>query len=121
MKEATKVTGFRAIECRATGLWDFSRGIFALPRSSGAPSLRWQETAPEHIQIGQREGGVQPSGVLRQPAVPHFVKAPHPLDNVEDMFDAAPSSGAATVDEPLVLTQVTGTAVDSVADTFRQG
>src|SRR5579863_6695736 len=120
MKEPTKVTEIPAIERTESRLCSFCRSILALPRSSGARSL-WQQSASQQIQICQREGAIQPGGVLRQATVANFAKAPEALDHVEYMFDTGPRSGAATVDESLVFTQVTGTAVDPIADALGQG
>src|SRR5271163_173043 len=121
MRKAIEVIESFAVERKSACLCGFSRSISALSRSSGARSLRWQQSAPQQIQIREREGGIQPDRILRQAAVANFAKTPEALDHVENMFDAGASGGAAAVDEPLVLTQVTGAAVDPVADALSQG
>jgi hypothetical protein len=50
-------------------------------------ALPWQQAASQQIQIRQREGGIQPRGILRQPTVANFAKAPQALDHVEGVLD----------------------------------
>src|ERR1035437_7795687 len=120
MKKPIKVIEISTVEGRSTRLCRFSRGTLALARSTGAASLRWQQSPSQQIQIRQREGREQAHRILRQPAVANFAKAPQALDHMENMFDTGSSGGAATVDEPLVLAQARGTPVDPVADTLSQ-
>ncbi len=91
-------------------------------RSSGTRPLRWQQAAPQQIQIRQCEGGVQPRGILRQSTVANLAKAPQALDYVKDVFDTRSSGGAATVDEPLILAQRPSwrAPIDSVADALSE-
>lgn len=105
MKEAMEVIAKFAAEDQSARLFGVSRRFCPSSRSSGTPPLRWQQAASEQIQIRQREGGVQPCSVLRQPAVSNFAEPPQTLDDVKDVFDAGPSRGATTVDEPLILAQ----------------
>src|SRR5271170_8387764 len=98
------ITKFAA-EDQSARLFGVSRCFCPASRSSGIPPLRRQQAAPQQIQIRQREGGVQPRSVLRQPTVSNFAEPPQTLDHVKDVFDAGPSRGAATVDEPLILAQ----------------
>jgi hypothetical protein len=98
------------------------QAVFSLyPRSSGVPSLRRHQSPSQQIQIRQREAREQARRILRQSPVANFAKTPQALDHVEDMFDAGPSGGAATVDESLVLAQMRRAPVDAVADPLRQG
>jgi len=110
MKEPTKVIEIGAGERKAARFCRFSRSFVALPRSLDVPSLRWQHSPSEQIQIRQREGREQAYRILHQPAVANFVEAPQALDHVEYMFDAGPCGGAAAADEPLVLAQVRASA-----------
>jgi hypothetical protein len=107
-----------AVEGKTAHLAYVSHGFCTASRSSGARPLRWQQATPQQIQIRQRKGGIQPHGILRQPAVANLAKAPQALDHVEDMLDSRPRGGAPTVDKPLIFAQRPASAapVDSVAD-----
>ena len=89
------------------------------PAGSAGTRLLWrQQSSSQQIQVGQREGGEQPRGVLGQAAVAHLGEAPQALDHVKCMFHAGPGRGATTVDEPLIVVQrsTRGTPIDSVAN-----
>src|SRR4029077_278570 len=119
MNEAMEVIAKFAVEDKSAPLCGVSLCFCTASRSSGTRPLRWQQAATQQIQIRQREGGIQPRGILRQSTVANFAKAPQALDHVEGMLDAGPSSGAATVNEPLILAQrmgSNGSPIDPVAD-----
>src|SRR5208282_5897772 len=123
MNEAMEVIAKFAAEDKSAPLCGVSRCFCTASRSSGTRPLWWQQAASQQIQIRQREGGIQPHGILRQSTVANFAKAPQALDHMEDMLDARPSSGASTVNEPLILAQRPsgGTPIDPVADAGSQG
>src|SRR5437879_4934990 len=123
MNGTLKVTAKCATEGWAGCFGLVSRTFWSSSQSRGIPPLRWQQSAPQQIQVRQREGGIQPHGVLRQPTVANFAKAPQALDHMEHMLDAGPSCGAPTVDEPLILAQrpSRGVPIDAVANAGSQG
>jgi hypothetical protein len=53
-----------------------SRPFWPSSQSQETRPLRWQQSTPQQIQIRQGEGGIQPRGILRQPTVANFAKAP---------------------------------------------
>src|SRR2546421_6755529 len=56
-----------------------------------------------HEQIGQRAGHEQAMRVLLQPAIAHFGKAEHPLDDPDRMLDPGPHFRLGAVFRPLDL------------------
>jgi hypothetical protein len=59
------------------GEW-FCRDFHGPGCSSQLPdtrALRGQQSSPQQVQIGQRECGIEPRGVLGQPAVANLAKA----------------------------------------------
>src|ERR1700730_18314443 len=93
-------------------------------RSAPTRLLRCQKTAPDHIQVRQCEHRKEPSGVLRQPAIAHFGKAPQALHHVKGMLAAGASSRAQAVDLSMVGTErsvAVGPAVDAVTHSVLLG
>jgi hypothetical protein len=85
--EKTKVIARFAEERKRTLLYS----IFALTRSSGAPSLRWQlHSTPQQIHVRQREGREQARRILRRSAVANFAITPPALDHVEKHVQRGP-------------------------------
>jgi len=105
MNEAMEVIAKFAAEDKSASLRGVSRFFCSASRSSGTAPLRWQQAASQQIQIRQREGGIQPHGILRQPTIANFAKAPQALDDVEGMLDSGPSGGAPAVDPALIRAQ----------------
>src|ERR1700680_3501758 len=99
MNGTMKVMAKCAAEPKSAHLRQVSRAFCCSSRSQGTPPLRWQQSASQQVQVRQREGGVQPRGVLRQATVAHFAKAPQALDHMEGMLDTGPGTGAQAVDE----------------------
>jgi hypothetical protein len=124
MNEAMKFMAMCGVE-EIAPLGCVSRPFWPSSRSQGTRPLRREQTVPQQIRIRQCEAGIQPRGILRQPAVAHFAKAPQALDHMEDMLDSSPSGAAPTVDEPLILAQrgtgIGGSPIDPVADAGSQG
>src|SRR6266478_3851953 len=123
MNEAMRDIAKFAAEDKSAQICGVSRCFCAASRSSGTRPLRWQQAASQQIEIRQREGDIQPHGILRQSTVANFAKAPQALDHIEYMFDTGPSSGASTVDVPLIFAQPpSGRApIDPVANAGSQG
>src|SRR5438105_14273372 len=69
-----------------------------------------------HEQVGQRAGYEQAMRVLFQPAIAHFGKAEHPLDNPDRMFDPGPHFGLCAVFRPLDLIDNTAVAVAAIGE-----
>ena len=69
-----------------------------------------------HEQIGQRAGHEQAMGVLLQPAIAHFGKAEHPLDDPDRMFDPGPHFRLGAVFRPLDPIDNTTVAVAAIGE-----
>src|SRR5579871_982850 len=79
-------------DCKS-GVARVLRSDFEVGSQSGStPWLSWQQTAPDHVQIGQGEHGEQTRRVLGQASVAHLGETPQLLDDAKCMF-AAGSSG----------------------------
>ena len=63
-------------------------------RSASTLLLRWQQAAPDHVQIRQREHREQSGGVLGQSAVAHLGEAPQLLHHPEGMLTTGASRRA---------------------------
>jgi hypothetical protein len=121
--ETKEVIAIFASEDRSARLCGASRDFCGAPQSSGAPSLRWQQSPQQQMQVRQREGGVQPCGFLRQPTVENPGKAPQALNRLEGMLDAGASNRAAAVNEALICAQrpLIGAPIDPVTDAASDG
>ena len=60
----------------AMGLQRLAVLFSASLRSSGATPLRWQQSASQQLEIGERKAGVQACAVLHQTAITDFVEPP---------------------------------------------
>src|ERR1700759_4080265 len=69
-----------------------------------------------HKQIGQRAGYEQAMRVLLQPAIAHFSKAEHPLDDPDRMFDPSPHFRLGAVFRPLDLIDDPAVAVAAIGE-----
>src|SRR5438105_12574533 len=69
-----------------------------------------------HEQVGQRAGYEQAMRVLFQPAIAHFGKAEHPLDDPDRMFDPGPHFGLGAVFRPLDLVDNTAVSVAAIGE-----
>src|ERR1700760_1045742 len=69
-----------------------------------------------HEQVGQRAGHEQAMRVLLQPAIAHFGKAEHPLDDPDRMFDPGPHFRLGAVFRPLDLIDNTAVAVAAIGE-----
>src|SRR5690242_17895874 len=106
---------------RQTGLLSLRRaGIGPFFRYASTPLLCWQQTAPDHVQVGQRKHGEQTRRVLRQAAIAHLGKAPQLLHDSKGVLAPSPSGGAQAVQRlPMLAERLTRIAppVDPIAHT----
>ena len=78
--------------------------------------LAAQQMPAHHEQVGQRAGHQQAMRVLLQPAIAHFGKAEHPLDDPDRMFDPGPYFRLGAVFRPLDLIDDTAVAVAAIGE-----
>src|SRR5580658_1952658 len=74
-------------------------------RSASTLLLRWQQAAPDHVQVRQREHREQPCRVLCQPAIAHLGKAPQLLHHPEGVLAAGAGCRAQAVDPAVIRTE----------------
>src|SRR5215471_18335697 len=60
-------------------------------------------------------------GVLLQPAIAHFGKAEHPLDDADRMFNPGPHFGLGTIFRPLDLIDDAVVAVAAIGEVLGRG
>ena len=64
-----------------------SASIPCISQSSSTRLLRFQQSSPDDIQVGERSGHFQPVQVLRQSAVAGLAEAKDVLDHAEHVLD----------------------------------
>lgn len=98
------------------------RSAWSYARLTQTPPLRWHKASPEQIQIGERKGGEQSRGVLRQASIANLAEAPQTLDHEKCMFTSSAGGRALSINCSLVQTQrpLVRPPIDPISNTFAE-
>ena len=102
----------------------FSGRFCGFPHSTATRLPYGHQLTSDHVQVRQGKGGKQPSGVLRQPSVPHLAEAPEALHHVEGVLAARSGCRTQPVEFALMLSERptrVGSAIDPVAHSVLLG
>lgn len=116
----SRYRGAPTSRCVQTGL----RPSFSPPARPAAPeagTLRPKrgQSFPREVQVGEREGGVCPGGVLREATVADLAEAPEALDDMKRVLDSGAHEGILPVDRPGAVRKtgmLVSSTVHAVAD-----
>src|SRR5690606_21808985 len=105
----------------SAGPFGHAFGRFSRSRETPLPG---KQLPPEQIQVGKREGRVQPRRILGQPSVAHLAEAPKSLDDMEGMLATGPRLRTQPIDPLLMLAEraaLRAASVHSITDSSLSG
>jgi len=88
-------------------------------RSAPTTLLRFPQSPPDQVQVGERSGHLQPVQVLRQAPIADFAEAEDVLDHAEDVLDLGAHPRLGAVLRLLTLVNPAVEAVPAIREVLR--